>query len=392
MTGFHSDPNAASVARSLVGAFTTRGRVRSVSVMLVLLLAISVWVTRSADGYDGFLFVTFLTSAIGAIGLNLLMGTAGQVSIGNAAFLAVGAFTAVFMDRANVPFGLSVVAAALVSGVVGFVVGIPALRIRGIYLALATFAAHFIVLFAVERYQAATVGDVGFYLTPRVGVRGTDTGYWPMLLVGALALAIVVAGAAASGDSGRAMRFVRDHEGAAAALGVRVARAKLVIFSTSSAIVGFAGALAAYAAGTTSSTSFTLHLAITYLAMILIGGIDSEVGAVIGAAIVVWLPRLSSDYSPILLGESTAATYAPQVSQILYGVLIILCILASPNGIVGWFHDRRLLHRSRRRGVHDPALVAATVSSTVVSQPDTRSGDASHRTGGVLADQPTVHR
>jgi branched-chain amino acid transport system permease protein len=312
---------------------------RGLIAALIIVLVLAVWVTEYADGYNSFLFVTFVTSAIAAVGLNILMGTAGQVSIGNAAFLAVGAFTAVFMDRAGVPLGLSVVLAAVVSAFVGLIVGIPALRIRGIYLALATFAAHFILLFFVERYQARTVGDVGFYLTPRFAAEGTGVGYWPVVLVLALGLATLVAYSVSSGDCGRVMRVVRDREGAAGALGIRVARAKLLIFAISSGIVGFAGALAAYVNGTVSATSFTLGLAISYLAMILIGGTDSIVGAIVGAGIISWLPQLSTDITGRIAGGDSAAAYAPQVSQVLYGVLIIFCILVAPGGLVGSFND-----------------------------------------------------
>lgn len=325
-----------------------RTSTRGLVVMLALLAVIALAVMQFADGYNSFLFVTFLTAAIAAVGLNLLMGTAGQVSIGNAAFLAVGAFSAVFMDRAGVPMGVSVFVAALVAAMVGLVVGIPALRIRGIYLALATFAAHFIILFAVERYQAGAVGDVGFYLTPRLGSIGTGVGYWPIVLVGALALVVALAASVTSGDSGRVMRVVRDQEEAAGAMGVRVARAKLFVFTMSSGMVGFAGALAAYVGGTVSSSSYTLHLAIIYLAMILIGGTDSILGAVIGAAIISWLPQLSGQLTGLLFSENTAALFAPQMSQVLYGSVIVLCILVAPGGIVGWCKELRDRYESRR--------------------------------------------
>jgi branched-chain amino acid transport system permease protein len=307
------------------------------------------------SSFSLFIYNTFLWSAVAAIALNFLMGTAGQVSIGNAAFLAVGAFSTVFFNHAGFPFPLDIISAAVVAGLVGLVFGLPALRVQGIYLALSTLAAQFIVLYVVTEYQQHTVQASGFSLPDLFASFGVDgqQRVWTLLLTATLAGTVILISVLGTGRMGRAARMVRDHEAAAPALGVRVGYTKLVIFVLTSALIGLAGGFSAYLAGTVSTDSYTLALAISFLAMILIGGLDSVTGSIIGAGLVVGLPYLTSNVSDSLFGSTNGTVWAPQISLIIYGALIVVFILASPNGIIGWLRGIRDKIAAGRGGKHE---------------------------------------
>jgi branched-chain amino acid transport system permease protein len=289
-----------------------------------------------------FIYNSCLLAMIGAVGLNLLMGTAGQVSIGNSAFLAVGAFVSVFVVRSGVPFPLDLVGAAAAGAGVGVVIGLPALRLRGLHLALATLAGYFIVLFFASQYQAHSEGaSSGFRLAPLYQSQGLVGGqqYWAATLLVVVLLVLLAASRLSVERSGRAWRMIRDHEVAAHALGVPVTRYKMLAFALSSAVIAFQGALFAHMIGTVSVDQFTLQIAISYVAMVIIGGLDSIAGAVIGAALVTSLPTVVGQLLSGV-GPELVATYRPAMAQIIYGLLVVVFITSSPQGLVGLF--RRL--------------------------------------------------
>ncbi|MEU1956029.1 branched-chain amino acid ABC transporter permease [Nocardia rhamnosiphila] len=312
--------------------------------LLVGLIALGIVVLMLSSYLDfGKMYTlnAFLLACMGAIALNLLMGTAGQVSVGNAAFLGVGGFSAAYFVSHNLMFPLDVILAALVSAVVGILIGLPALRLSGLYLALATLAGHFLVVFVGTEYQSHEEKVGGF---PMEGLF-TDSDplaalqYWSFMLFGIVALVILGAAMLMRSKTGRALRIIRDHPAVAPMLGIAVARYKLTVFAIASAIIGLQGALAAHLNGFVVVENFTLVVAFSYLAMIIVGGMDSIAGAVIGAAVVIGLPVFVPDLLDVVFG-STAEAYAPQVSQMMYGALVVLFIVASPNGIIGWIRAR----------------------------------------------------
>jgi branched-chain amino acid transport system permease protein len=299
---------------------------------------ITLYFTFNGSAFTLFTLNAWLLAAIGATALNLLMGTAGQVSMGNAAFQAVGAFVAVWCVRAQVPFPADIVVGAAAAGIVGVVVGIPALRIRGVYLALATLAAHFIVLYVADRYQAKEVGATGFLINPLYqdqGILGMQQSWaWTLFIL--LGLVLFVADSLMRSKVGRAWRLIRDHENVAPVMGIPTTRYKLFAFALSSTMIGLQGALALHLGGHVSTDDFTLLIAISYIAMILIGGLDSLVGPLLGAAIIVVLPVITPMVVNGLLGQGIALTAAPYLSEMVYGALIILFVVRSRNGIAGW--------------------------------------------------------
>lgn len=278
-----------------------------------------------------------LLASIGALGLNLLMGTAGQVSIGNAAFLTTGAFATVWCERNAIPFPLDIGVAMIACGFFGILVGLPALRIKGIYLILSTMAAHFVALFVAEKYQSAEVGSAGFTVNPIIkgGLLAQQRGWAPILLVVTLVVMLVCTWLQ-NGRSGRAWRVVRTQEDAAPAMGIPVARYKLIAFVLSSAIIGLQGSLSAHFSGNVSSESFPLSVAIAALAMILIGGLGSIAGSIIGAMIVTTLPYVTPPLVEAVIGSAQANQHAARISLILYGLLIILFIGYAREGVRGW--------------------------------------------------------
>jgi branched-chain amino acid transport system permease protein len=306
---------------------------------------ITLFFATTQSSFNLYIFDSVMLACLGAIALNMLMGTAGQVSIGNSAFLLVGAFAAVFCLRAHVPFPLDLVIATLFSGLVGALVGLPALRLRSLFLALATLAAFFIAVYFGNLYQSRVpdAASGGFTITPLFSEHGLVGGqrYWAWLLFVLVSLLVLGASRLMRERSGRAWRMIRDHELVAPTLGINVARYKLVIFILSSMVIGFEGALAAHFTGSVTTDNYTLLLAIQYVAMILIGGLDSILGAVIGASIIVALPSIVPKIVAGFIGPAQAATNGPQIAQIIYGVLIIVFITSSPEGIVGWLRGVR---------------------------------------------------
>lgn len=330
------------------------GAVRRIptSAWIVLALLVAVFDATSGDRSTFYLFVfnSAMLACIGALALNLLMGTAGQVSIGNAAFMGVGGFGTVLAHRSGIAFPFDIFVAVVFAGIAGLAVGLPAARIRGLYLALATLAAHFIVLFVAHEYQSDNAPG-GFFLPVVFQSKGYEGslrwGSW--LLFGVVTVAILLTTVLTHGKTGRALRMIRDHESAAPALGIPVSTYRLAIFVLSSMMIGFQGGLAAHMSGAVSTDHYTFAIAVSYIVMILIGGLDTIIGSVLGAFIIVFLPQYLPEAVGNLLGDASISQRQPQIALIAYGVLIILFITSSQSGIVGFVKGVASRRRARSR-------------------------------------------
>lgn len=313
--------------------------VRPAWVGIAVLFAITAYYVAEGSAFHLYVLNACLLAVFGAVALNLLMGAAGQVSIGNSAFLAVGAFAAVFALRAGIPFPGDLIFAAAAAAIVGVVIGLPALRLRGLHLALATLAGFFIVSYFANEYQSKAKGggSGGFFIPVLFQSQGLTGGqqYWAWTLVVLVAVLILGALRLDQGRTGRAWRMIRDHEIVAHTMGIPVTRYKMSAFAISSAVIGFQGALAAHLSGSVAADQFSLALAIAYVAMVLIGGLDSVLGAVIGAFLVISLPTIVPLVVTTVMGPTTTAIQGPAIAEIIYGLLVVLFITSSPQGIVG---------------------------------------------------------
>lgn len=314
-------------------------KVRPVWIGIVSLLFLTWVATTTLTSYGVFVMNSIFLASIGAIALQVLQGTTGLVSVGNAAFLIFGAYGSVFMTRLGLPFPLNIAGAMVLAGVAGAITSLPALRLRGLYLAFSTLALHFIAAFLANQYQGSVpeARFSGFSVPVLFGSQGIDeSGHsWAWLLVVLLSFIMLGAGRIMRERSGRALRMIRDHEGIAPTLGIAVPSYKLVVFTVSSMVIGLQGALLAYFNGSVTTTSFTLLLAFQYVTMVVIGGLDSLPGAVIGAAIVVAIPVLTPDAVRPFVGSSQALGIGANVSLIIYGILVVLFVTASPDGVIG---------------------------------------------------------
>jgi branched-chain amino acid transport system permease protein len=348
--------SGAAIGREKVLGRLRRLPIRPAWYGVAALTAITAYYVTEGSAFHLFIINTCLLAAIGAIALNLLMGTAGLVSIGNSAFLAVGAFSAVFAIKSGVPFPGDLVVGAVVAAAAGAVIGLPALRLRGLHLALATLAGFFIVIYFATLYQSKGKGggSGGFFVPVLYQSQGFTGGqqYWAWTLLVIVSVIILIATRLSAERSGRAWRIIRDHEIVAHTLGIPVTRYKMIAFALSSALIGFQGALAARLNGSVSVDQFTLALAIAYIAMVLIGGLDSVLGAVIGAFLVTALPTVMPILITMVIGKLPVASQGPAVAEIAYGLLVIVFITSSPQGIVGLLRNvgrSRLLSAGVRR-------------------------------------------
>lgn len=309
------------------------------------------------DDYAVFVVNLAMLAAVSAVALNLLTGFAGQVSIGSAAFLALGALTTVLMDS-HVGFLASVLAGGMVAALVGFLVGLPSLRLRGLYLSLTTLALQFIVQFGFNQYQIFRQAPVGFRLpVAAIGpVELRSDKEWYTLILIVVAIVLLVSTFLLSGKPGRAWIALREHDVAAAIVGVDVTRYKLLAFTVSSFYIGIAGALGAYYTRTVSSDPYTLELAISFVAMIIIGGLGSLWGSVVGAFIVSLLPLVVSNVGQTMIAESPLADFVirnlPFLESMAYGLVVLAFLYFEPRGIAGLL--RRLALRRHAKAVVQP--------------------------------------
>jgi branched-chain amino acid transport system permease protein len=292
----------------------------------------------------GYLFeailTPFLALSLAALGLNLLTGYAGQVSLGSAAFMAVGAFAAYNFNLRipELPFLVSLVLAGVTAAAVGLVFGLPSLRLRGFYLAVSTLAAQFFVQWALTKFSWFSNGSPsGVINAPPLTVFGLDLGspvgrYLFSLSV--VTVLTIVAVRLVRSQTGRNFIAIRDQETAARIIGVPVLRTKLVAFAVSSFFIGVAGVLWAFAyLRTVEPAGFNLDRSFQILFIIIIGGLASIRGAFFGAAFIVVFPLVLSRAGQAVFGGMFDSGVLEMSQRIVLGALIIVFLIAEPAGL-----------------------------------------------------------
>jgi branched-chain amino acid transport system permease protein len=314
---------------------TARARVVGIVAALMVALALPLFVSN----FRLFQFTQVGVYAIALLGLNMLTGFNGQISLGHGAFYALGAYTtAIMIDRWSVPYPLTIVAAGVLCLVAGFLFGIPALRLEGLYLALATFALALAIPQILKYFEHWTGGSQGIVLSkPSApwGLKLSPDQWLYLLTLGVLILLFLLAANLLAGRIGRAIVAIRDNPIAAQAMGVNTALYKSLTFGVSAGYTGVAGALSALAIAFVAPDAFNVFLSITFLTGIVIGGLASISGAIFGAFFIQFVPNWAQDISK-------AAPWA------IYGVFLILFMYVMPRGIAGAL--RLAVVRVARRG------------------------------------------
>ena len=283
---------------------------------------------------------SILIAVIGAVGLNILVGFTGQISLGQGGFLAVGAYTsAILSTRAGLPVPVAVIIAVLLTAVIGALFGLPALRLKGLYLAIATLASQEIIMFVVRRWGFLT-DDKGYIEVPRLNLFGwqiereTFEVQWYWLLLPITIVSVMAARNLFRTALGRSFMAVRDQDIAAEAIGVNLTRAKVTAFAVSSGFVGLSGALSAYYTETVTWERFTLDVSVLYLAMIIVGGLGSIAGSVYGAIFMMLLPALLTEVGG-KVGNTLPflSEQLPAIKNAVFGLAIIVFLLVEPRGL-----------------------------------------------------------
>lgn len=304
-------------------------------------------------------FITWMCLAVAAAGLNLLTGYNGQISVGHGALYGVGAYTsAILVTEAGWPMLLTVVAAAAVCFVAGVAIGLPALRIKGLYLALVTLSVAVLFPAILEQFSGVTGGGSGLSLVvpqddcprgrPECPARwdspidGLASDQWRYFLFLAITVGmfVVVANIVRS-RTGRSLVAIRDNEIAAEASGIHVSRVKILAFGTSAAIAGVGGAMLALNQGRVNPTSFSLLVSIYLLVAVVVGGAATIVGPAVGTVVA---GLFNNVIAPELPGRFENA------APVILGVLLIAQMLLAPNGIVGQLRDLQAKLAARRAG------------------------------------------
>src|SRR5580693_9827447 len=322
------EKGSAAIARTPVGiervGVTAAGGWRWL--LAALAIAAAVALPFALSKYHVFELTLVMIYAIAVLGLNILTGYNGQISLGHGGFFAVGAYTtAILMHHYAVPYWATLPPAALICFVLGVLFGLPALRFEGPYLALVTLAMAVAMPQLLKYFDSWTGGQQGINLVkvqPPPGL-GIDRDRWLYLVVlVVLLLAMRVAANMLNGRTGRAFVAIRDHPIAAAAMGINAARYKTLAFGTSTSLTGIAGALSAIVIGFVAPESFSLFLSLSFLVGSAVGGIATISGAIVGGLFIEFVPNLANDISD-------AAPWA------IYGLAMLLLMYAMPRGVAG---------------------------------------------------------
>lgn len=314
---------------------TDFGRLWSIIGLFVLFIV----VPRVSGAYALYVFNMIGIAAIAAVGLNILVGYTGQISLGHGAFLGVGAYAAaVLATKLQAPFWIAVPAAGGVTAFVGLIFGLPSLRLKGLYLTISTLAGQFIIEYLLVHWEDVTRGTMGITL-PAASFLGIDlVGDRSFFFIIYLSLAglVWVAVNLIRTKYGRAFIAIRDNDRAAEGMGIPIFRYKLLSFAISSCYAGFAGALWAYYMISITSEPFNLLLSVEYIAMIIIGGLGSIAGSIYGAVFITLLNEGLRWGTDVLMNlnvfPDVGLTIAP-IREFVFGLAIVLFILFEPKGL-----------------------------------------------------------
>lgn len=291
-----------------------------------------------------------LIAIVGALGLNIVTGYSGQVSLGHAAQVGVGAFAAVVVSRATSDGSLvlSAIVAIVVGMLIGLLIGIPSLRFKGIYLAITTLAAHYALLYAFNEYQIRVINTESILMpTASIGgfdIKGRTTWYYVLLVVVFMTLIVTIN--LVRSRFGRRWTAVADKELAAETIGIDSRSVRLSAFVISSGIAALAGVLLAYYLKVVAVEQFSLQLAVSYLAMIVVGGLGSVLGSVLGAVFITLLPTMLGEILELLGQDASFGSLPVAIESGSIGLLIVGFLILEPGGMVAlWLRIQRTFAR-----------------------------------------------
>jgi branched-chain amino acid transport system permease protein len=308
-----------------------------VRVWLIVFLLACVLFPLAASKYMVSILIEAGIAVIACQGLNLLTGFTGQISLGQAAFMGVGAYAcSILVGQAGLPFILSLPAAGAVAALVGMIFGIPSLRLRGLYLAMATIAAQFIIEFTIRRWDSLTGGVAGLYVDPgSIGPLHFNNHIHLYYLTFVLAVVATLATKnIVRARSGRAFIAIRDRYLAAEVIGVNLFKYRLLSFAVASFFAGIAGALQAQYLQVITHESFTIMQSIDYLAMCIIGGLGHVLGPIFGVGFWFILERILEVVTTTLnTNFPDHVTWFVSLREIVFGVVIIFFLIFEPDGL-----------------------------------------------------------
>ena len=282
-----------------------------------------------------------LIAVVGALGLNILVGYTGQISVGHAAFMSVGAYTAANLAvKLDLPFWVTLPAGGLMAALIGAIVGMPSLRIKGLYLAIATLAGQLIIEWVINHTPAISGGAQASIQVPRPTLWGYELktqGQLYFFLLFFAVLAIVATLNLVRSRIGRAFVAIRDQDIAAEIIGINIYRYKLLSFAISSFYAGVCGVLYTYYFGIANYEQFQIGVSIDYLAMIIIGGLGSVLGSILGAVFVTMLPiiiRLVMEpLAGLFFSTGELSSIVASTRLVVFGALIIFFLVVEPEGL-----------------------------------------------------------
>lgn len=306
-------------------------------VCMALFLAFLLVLPQFLKGEYLWILLQILIAVIGAVGINILTGFTGQISLGQGAFLGVGAYTSAYLTaKMGLSFWVGVPAAGLVTAMCGMVFGIPSLRLKGLYLAIATLASQFILEWIFVRWESVTGGSYGITV-PRPSIAGytfaSDLSYYYIVFVVAVVMVLFAVNLMRT-KTGRAFMAVRDHYISAEIMGINLYKYRLLSFGISSFYAGVAGALFGHSLKFVTSEQFNIEVSVVYLAMIIIGGLGSIMGSIFGAVFMILLPKILSVFTMFVSADfPSVAKLAIAFEHGIFGLIIVLFLIFEPDGL-----------------------------------------------------------
>ncbi len=289
-------------------------------------------------------YMLYVVNTIGimsmaAIGLNILIGYTGLLSLGHGAFVGVGAYAAAILaTRFDLPILITLPAAGMITALLGMTFGIPSIRLKGLYLTIATLAGQFIIEYVLVHWESLTMGTMGITL-PLPGILGLeivdDRGFFYLIFT-ILILMVFLAVNLMRSKYGRAFVAIRDNDRAAEGMGIPIFRYKLLAFGISSFYAGCAGALWAYYMMSITTEPFNLMLSVEFIAMVIIGGLGSIAGAIYGAVFIISLNEILRWFTDWMMNMGALGGWALNVAplrEFTFGLAIVLFILFEPRGL-----------------------------------------------------------